>query len=476
MDDQTPEALGVDTLPAQQPNSSAPAEAQTPPQWSDIVSSSQFQRMDSDTKEAARQQFYSKVISPQVPPELKDAAKQQFDAKTAEDAQNFAQDPTLGKFGQAAVQTIKDFPQTLAAPYEKMGDIAMHPSHIVGKDLGETASNVLNMAMPLMGVPEEFGAGVKSTEQGATSGLLGIKSPSVGQGYKDFISDETGKSSANGWTPIPYKPKTADEGLEDTKTLYSMADDKGGVGGSQTVMNKWLDNVQKEIPKENPAVTNARGGAPSQTQTLIDNLEKNRNQMISYSGLDQMDKFLGNEAHQAFKSGDNLTGSNISKINDLLLQTMKEAPQGTLPGAEYGEAARQAFMQQLKLRKLEQMQAFAQNTKNPATSVQAQMRQLYNKESKSKTSPWTPQELDLANTAARTGDVTDLLQTTGTRLSWLASKGLLGKAASFAISKASRAGADAIQFGKLNDLSQHVSDQIPNPNDIKGVMKGAYDQ
>jgi hypothetical protein len=440
--------------------------------WPDVTQKPEFQAMSPEDQEGARQQYFRDVVTPQVPKEDLDVARQQFDAQYGPDHPTSLNDVKQA-ISKESREESPGGPISLAiegAGYLKrvFSGEEKPPGYPAEQKDTDTAGE---KTVPVPPVVPAMVMGMTSSPAGNPLAGASSKGLLKNADIQSFMQDETSGHGPGGTFPIPQTQMTADEGLSSAKTLYNTADQKGGTGGSLTVMNKWLDAVQAQIPRESNAVTNARGGTPSPTQTLIDNLETNRGHPISYNGLDEMDKFLGNEAHQAFNKKDNLTGANISKINDLLLQTMKEAPPGTLPGAEYGEAARLTFMQQLKLRKIEQMQQFANNTNNPATSVRTQLRQLVKTETGKNGSPWSPDELSAADKAAKQGIVTDLLQAVGNRLSIYASgPGITNKLAAFGISKTARAAADTIQFGKAQNLAKTISDKIPSPYDVKGIV------
>lgn len=479
----------------------APVDNNEPPAkplaWVEVTQKPEFRTLQPEQQEMARQQYFTDVVAPQVPDQYHDAAKQQFDSQTGLSSAvgkrtlsqtSFKADE--GDQGKAATDLIPDWLTSAAKPIADK----INPDSLIGQgikqmavsppsaaQIGETArapGDVLTGELTPdnpkfqeqgrnLGLMAAFGAQSPAHDLPENSGMnMPIKSDQV----KNFLQDTTGTLPQGTTLPIKYKnPISADDALATAKTLYAQADKAGGVGGGQTVTNSWLDKIKAEIPKEGPAVINARGG-PSKTAQLIENLEKNRGQMISYKSLDELDKFLGNEAHQAFGARDNLTGANIAKINDLLLQTVKEAPEGTLPGAQFGEQARQAFMGQLKLRQLEHIKQFADNTKNPATSIQAQLRQLVKRETGRKGTAWTTDELAAADKAAKTGHLTDLLQSVGNRLAMFTGHGIVGKAAQFAVSKTARAAADNIQYGKAANVANVISNKLPAPYDVNGLI------
>lgn len=52
--------------------------------WSEVIQDPQYQSLDPQKKETARNQYFQQVVAPQVPPEKVDIAKQQFDASTGQ--------------------------------------------------------------------------------------------------------------------------------------------------------------------------------------------------------------------------------------------------------------------------------------------------------------------------------------------------------------------------------------------------------
>lgn len=57
------------------------------------------------------------------------------------------------KVKNAASAAAKDTGHAVIDPFIKMGDVAMHPSHIIGNSTGETLGNVANQLMPFVPVP-----------------------------------------------------------------------------------------------------------------------------------------------------------------------------------------------------------------------------------------------------------------------------------------------------------------------------------
>jgi len=53
------------------------------PSWPEVVSSPEFQQLNREQQEMARQQYFQDIVAPQVPPHRLDQAWEQFDADTA---------------------------------------------------------------------------------------------------------------------------------------------------------------------------------------------------------------------------------------------------------------------------------------------------------------------------------------------------------------------------------------------------------
>lgn len=482
--DQTQQAIMPDG-PANPPSPQPPTPTSAPPsapssapqaptapkeasKWSDVASDKDYLNLPSDQRSIVQNRYYNNVIAAdpdfqQLPPDQQKIVQQRF-META--------NKTTG------ADVVNNAKNIIGGEEEPTGPISYLMSGI-GHMMRQASGDERPAGYPDVQsdtdaagekkVPED--KSIPAVVMGMTGSAAGNPLSGAGKGLLNTALHLEG-DDGTGVTPVRQGPLSSQDALAMSKALYAKADAEGGVGGGKSVTDTFLDKVKDQIPEEGSLVRNARGegGADSPTQRLINNLEQNRGQMASYKSLDELDKYLGNEAHQYFVKGDNKTGSEIAKINDALLDTMAEAPAGTLPGVQYGEAARQAFTQQLKLRKLEQMQQFADNTKNPATSMQAQMRQLVKTEGTKKTSPWTKDELDAADKAAKTGKFTDLLQTAGNRLSFLTGHTLTGKAVNYAASAGARAAADKIQFGKASNVAQTVSDKVPSVYDIKGLI------
>lgn len=83
-------------------------------------------------------------------------------AQPQEDNTPFAQNPTLGKVGNAAYEALKDIPAGILKTLESTGAMARGAKPIITNDPQETASNIVQMLMPFLAVPES------EATQGAT--------------------------------------------------------------------------------------------------------------------------------------------------------------------------------------------------------------------------------------------------------------------------------------------------------------------
>lgn len=68
---------------------------------------------------------------------------------------SFAQNPTLQNFGNAALNTVKDFPDEMLNSFANIGAMARGTKPIITNDIGQSLGNVASMALPFMAVPED---------------------------------------------------------------------------------------------------------------------------------------------------------------------------------------------------------------------------------------------------------------------------------------------------------------------------------
>lgn len=139
--------------------------------WSDVAQSPAFQALPYDQQEAARQQYFSQVVQPQVPPEQLQGAKSQFDSQTFQGPPE-----TAGRIAGLAAR----------AGLKGIGEVADIPKNVAGLAFAG-ADWARQKARSALGLPTEApqanpaagGAGATGAMDQVATGL-GAPSPATG--------------------------------------------------------------------------------------------------------------------------------------------------------------------------------------------------------------------------------------------------------------------------------------------------------
>lgn len=93
--------------------------------WDQVVQNPQFQQLPADQQANARDQYFSQVVAPQVPPDQVDVAKHQFylDSKLPDADGNvpLSEDGSLGNVGKHVVSAAKDAGQSMINGVARVG-------------------------------------------------------------------------------------------------------------------------------------------------------------------------------------------------------------------------------------------------------------------------------------------------------------------------------------------------------------------
>ena len=210
--------------------------------------------------------------------------------------------------------------------------------------------------------------------------------------------------------------------------------------------------------------TNAVKAADDPVNQLMDRYEKAglRDHNMTMGSVKNIDEALGDIISNNLK--DDGTPTSVGKRAMDAQDKLRELADAQ-PGGQDLQNARLMYKQGSKLRDLERMQEKAALTKNPATSIQAQLRTyLTSKRGRA----LDPEERNLLTKAAKDGVVGGALHIMGNRLIPAAagiaeglSGGITGGMATAAISgvggSMARAGATAIKTGKLNKAKNLIA-------------------
>ena len=179
--------------------------------WSEVIKDPEFQQLPSEEKEAARQQYFAKVVSPQLPPEELGAAKAQFDQMYGPKPSEAAKEP--GFFdpkatGERAVE----------------GTVGMLPYVEAGK-------KIYHGEAPYENTPEGWGKAAGDVGMTAALGAGGLAKGALTLGKFAGLG---GLFNALG---VNKGAAMVGEGLEAPGNKVNLPSKMGGVEGLGTAMN-----------------------------------------------------------------------------------------------------------------------------------------------------------------------------------------------------------------------------------------------
>lgn len=310
---------------------------------------------------------------------------------------------------------------------------------------------------------------------------------------------EDAANSMGAWSPAPgtfIKPTPAvTSGSLLGQTLPDGSYDMGEAGRAYQAANNAgatlkpaaLDKAiaqANQAAGENTAVQDAFGSGP-----VHDALYGNGSSTVGLNGLagralslqdaHALDMSLGDQINSQIVNGQmSSDGLKLQKIQNSLRDNLMYPDPSDINGGASGFGAWQQgndiYSQGKKIQAIEQIAQKANGTQNPSSAIQTGLNNLYN--NAKKTRGWSDQELEGLKTASETGIVGDALRTFGSKiipaiaapLGGLAGYsaggiegGMLGSSISGGVSYAGgrvlKAGANAIQNGRVNDLIQMLS-------------------
>ena len=255
---------------------------------------------------------------------------------------------------------------------------------------------------------------------------------------------------------------SADDIRAKGSVLYKQADDVGaGIAPSYT--DEIIDEFGKVAPQ-------SKGGkalaGENEVSGILKRAQDLRGQQLGLTDIHEMDKFLGGEATRLAKAGNDEAASAVLKMQGILRDKTLAATGKQTVGGGQGfkilKEAREVYKQSFKMDDIEQIIKRAELTDNPATSIKSGMRNLLM--NKNKIRAYSQEERKLIAKAAKTGVISEIARTVGSRLPAIVSLGAGGGVGNVlglqAGGFAGRSLAEASQMKKANAVAGEISRKI----------------
>lgn len=215
--------------------------------------------------------------------------------------------------------------------------------------------------------------------------------------------------------PLALVPKSSAEAKQIAGTFYDQADKAGGTLTPQFT-DKFIDGVTANAPQTEAGQAVA-GQSP--VTNLVDRLQSLKGKPMTLQAAQEVDEALGNLIDKEYGvKGMSKDGRKLAGIQSDFRDQIENAGPGDITGGTSGfdalGPARQAWSQAMKMDDLERIQARAELTDNPATSVRTQIRSLLNNPARVR--GYSPEEIAALRTAAARGALGGLLHVFGSRL------------------------------------------------------------
>lgn len=281
--------------------------------------------------------------------------------------------------------------------------------------------------------------------------------------------------------------------LPTSKNLFSEGDKayevagSAGAGARPVATNGFIDQAFKNA-QQNPDLLLKDG--PDAVQNYLEGLNVWRDRPIPLATAQASDIQLRELAQKAFRAGDNDLGTRYKAIRQALRDKIYNAPDPThITGGPQGfyalKEGNRLYAQGYQVEDLENALAKGMENEVQSTGIKTQFRKLADDIRENGPAGKTPELVDAINTAARTGALTGILKTLGSKLGPVAASvvgGTLGAgagpigaaigsvgagAASYLATAPFRAAATAIQEGKAaNAIRAAVTDAKFHPMEV----------
>ncbi len=178
--------------------------------------------------------------------------------------------------------------------------------------------------------------------------------------------------------------------------------------------NKFIANVEAAAPT--PGIGQAVAGKNAITD-MVERLQPYKDKPMTLEDVQTIDRQFGSLISENFRTNPDMARQLQNLQHDFRDQVSNPAP-GDVVGGQAGldalAPARKAYQQSMKMETLERIQQRANDTANPTTSVQTQVRTLLNNDRMSR--GWTDEEKAAVRRGAERGYVGDALHLVGNRL------------------------------------------------------------
>lgn len=350
----------------------------------------------------------------------------------------------------------------------------------VGTKAGKTIANSLRSGKVLgynLGLAGRAGkAGVLGSATGSASGF------GAGEGAENRLESSLNSALAGGGAGVAIpvvgaaagrvakqfqkipKAATSDEIKSLANAAYKKADETGGVLKGWFT-NRFLDNIADIQP---PSIAGKRVPTDPKLDEALNYVNSFKNTRLTLQDAQNLDEYLG-EAIDGFTDSFgrvNKSGLKLLEVQSRFRNAIENADDTLIEGGKEGFEAlkegRKLWSAQLKMRDIERVIQRAELTDNPATALKTGFRNLLTNAKKSK--GYSKEELAAIEKAAKTGVVSDLLRTGGSRLvpiiAGASGGGVLGTAAAGAGAAASRGLATRNAMVNAENVARAVSNRV----------------
>lgn len=421
------------------------------------VNSTPQQQVAQDVKEqdgSAPKSGYDAMSDEQL---VTEAKKQGIDvAAPQSNSKLFVQNPTLKNFGNALMKTFKDFPSEVAKPYEDIGQMVYGNKPIITDSFGQTAGNLMNLAMPFLATPEGLSGGLTESEGAA------LPKASPWDVLSGALKNEYEKPEAKGIT-------TPQEAKDVASNYYKQAQEKGGVIDNP---NPLMDMFQGKDPTTPTEIAVAKNDP---VRKFAMDFSDVRSSPMTLSDAQILDEELSNRIGKEYGIGGlSKDGQKLLEAQSNFREALKNTPPETVGGGAEGYQAwkngQKAWQQAMKLQDLDNIQTRADLSDNPATAIKSGIRTLLS--SPSRRRGYSPQEIKALQNAADRGALGSTLHVFGSRLIPMGAAfigesmgGLPGAAISglmgHGLSSVLRRGASSIQSSKMSGAARIIGQGVP---------------
>lgn len=301
-----------------------------------------------------------------------------------------------------------------------------------------------------------------------------------------FASPVVGGLALDGFNKLNKKSvfPRAEKIRKMASSLYEKADKRGGTLKSEFV-DDFLVKAERELLSGDEVIRQMKSNKP--LMDAFDDLTLLKNQPMSLQRAQAIDEQLGDMITTAMKEGrQTKTSRALMEVQSTFRDMIEGADEALVDGGKEGfealKKARKLWSTSRKMDDIERIIQRAQMMQQPANSIKAGFRTLYN--NKKRMRGYSKAEREAIKKAAESGVVSDLLSTFGSRLTGIIGLGsgnpmLAG--AGYVGSKVSRDAAEAMQMKRANNILETIAEgagkvktrkRISPPN-IGGILSNS---